>query len=270
MVPEPYRVAGKRQETHDTWTVALEPAGQALSPFEPGQFAMLYSFGAGEAPISISADLTSPGPLVHTIRDVGAVTHGICLLDEGAYVGARGPFGSSWPIVGSEGRDILVVAGGIGLAPLRPVIYHVLANRASYGRLGILYGGRSPEELLYLDELEEWGARSDVDLLVAVDVGGPVWRGRVGVVTTLIPRADFDPQNTAAFVCGPEVMMRFVAAGLGDAGLPPSSIHISLERSMKCAVGLCGHCQLREVFICKDGPVFRSDRIEPLMNVRGL
>jgi NAD(P)H-flavin reductase len=270
MLPVPHRVAGKRRETHDTWTLELEPAGAGLDPFAPGQFGMLYAFGAGEVPISISADLTRPGPLVHTIRAVGAVTQVLCALEAGAYVGVRGPFGSAWPIAEAEARDIVVVAGGIGLAPLRPVIYHVLAHRERYGRLCVAYGGRSPAELLYRDELERWRGRLDADLDVAVDTAGPDWRGPVGVVTTLIPRADFDPANATAFVCGPEVMMRFAADALRAAGLPDTSIQVSLERSMKCAVGHCGHCQLRELFICKDGPVFGHDRVEPLLRTRAL
>src|SRR5271167_4961835 len=143
MVPAAYRLAGKRQETHDTWSVTLEPAGDALAPFAPGQFAMLYAFGIGEAPISVSGDLSGAGPLVHTIRAVGSVTEAICGLQPGGYVGARGPFGGPWPIAEADGRDILVVAGGIGLAPLRPVIYHVLSHRERYGRLTVAYGGRS-------------------------------------------------------------------------------------------------------------------------------
>lgn len=271
MVPVPYRMVDKRQETHDSWTLTLEPTGEPLARFAPGQFSMLYAFGIGEAPISISGDLSDGGgPLVHTIRAVGAVTEALCALEPTQYVGARGPFGGSWPIEAAEGRDIVLVAGGIGLAPLRPLIYHVLRHRDRYGRLVVAYGGRSAAELLYLDELEHWRGRFDVDLDVSVDSGDGGWRGRVGVVTTLVPRADFDPANTTAFVCGPEVMMRFAIAALGAAGLPAESIQVSMERSMRCAVGHCGHCQLRERFMCKDGPVFRSDLIEPLMRVREL
>jgi NAD(P)H-flavin reductase len=268
--PTPYRMAGKRQETHDTWTLTFEAADEGLPAFSPGQFAMLYAFGVGEAPISISGDLGGGGPLVHTVRAVGAVTETLCGLQPGEYVGVRGPFGSHWPITEAEGRDIVVVAGGIGLAPLRPVIYHVLAHRDRYGSLIVAYGGRSAGELLYVDELEHWRGRFDVALDVTVDSGDGGWRGRVGVVTTLIPRAQFDPANATAFVCGPEVMMRFTYGALRDAGLPAESIQMSMERSMRCAIGHCGHCQLRELFICKDGPVFRGDRIEPLMRVREL
>jgi NAD(P)H-flavin reductase len=273
MVPAWYRVAWKRQETHDTWTLSLEPEAEGIGRFAPGQFAMLYAFGTGEVPISVSGDLTGrarAGSLVHTVRAVGAVTRAICALEPGASLGARGPFGTSWPIEAGGGRDIVVVAGGIGLAPLRPVIYHVLANRDRYGRLVIAYGGRSPAELLYLDELERWRGRFDVELEVTVDAAGSGWRGRVGVVTALIPRAQLDPERTTAFVCGPEVMLRFTSAALREAGMPDESIHVSLERSMKCAVGVCGHCQLRELFICKDGPVFSYDRVDALVRARAL
>jgi NAD(P)H-flavin reductase len=270
MLPVSYRVAGKRPETRDTWTLTLEPEGEELERFSPGQFAMLYSFGTGEVPISISADLTRPGPLRHTIRAVGAVTESLCALEDGAYVGVRGPFGTAWPIEEAEGRDIVVMAGGIGLAPLRPVIYHVLANRERYGRLCVMYGGRSPAELLYLDELREWRGHFDIQLDVAVDSAGPEWRGRVGVVTTLVQRTELDPDNATAFLCGPEVMMRFGVAALQERGVPPETIYVSLERSMKCAIRLCGHCQLGPEFICHDGPVFTWDRVEPLLRVREL
>ncbi len=270
LVPVPHRVAELHAETHDTWTLTLEPIGEGLARFAPGQFAMLYAFGVGEVPISVSGGVDRPDSLVHTVRAVGSVTQALCGLDPGAYVGVRGPFGTPWPIAGTEGRDILIIAGGIGLAPLRPVIYHVLANRERYGRLIVAYGGRAPTELLYLDELERWRGRFDVDLSVTVDSADRSWRGHVGVVTTLIARAEFDPLNATAFVCGPEVMMRFTVAALRDGGVAGQSILVSMERSMKCAIGHCGHCQLRESFVCKDGPVFRSDLIGPLMRLREL
>jgi NAD(P)H-flavin reductase len=271
LLPAPFRVADRRQETHDTWTLRLEPTGDPLERFQPGQFAMLYAFGAGEVPISISGDLTGDGrPLVHTVRAVGAVTRSICSLREGDTVGARGPYGTAWPLAHAEGRDVVIVAGGIGLAPLRPVIYDLVANRDRYGSVSILYGGRSPAELLYVDELERWRGRFDVGVEVAVDTAQAGWRGRVGVVTTLIPPATFDPGNAVAMVCGPEVMMRFAGMALADAGLPDSAIWLSLERSMKCAVGFCGHCQLGPLFVCKDGPVFRRSDVARWMEIREL
>ena len=266
MVPTPLRVARRERETHDTWTLELVPAnGAGLLNYAPGQFGMLYAFGAGEVPISISAL-----PLVHTVRAVGAATSQICALRRGEVVGARGPFGSAWPLAEAEGRDVVLVAGGIGLAPLRPVVHHLLERRERHGNVVVLYGGRSPPELLYLRELERWRSRPDVEVGVTVDRADADWRGRVGVVTTLIGRAVFDPQKTVAMICGPEVMMRFVVAALRERGVADEGIFVSLERSMKCAIGLCGHCQLGPAFICKDGPVFRWDAVEPLLKVREL
>jgi NAD(P)H-flavin reductase len=263
-LPAPFRVAERRQETHDTWTLRLEPAnGAGAAAFAPGQFAMLYAFGAGEAPISISR--VDGDGLVHTIRAVGAVTEALCSAD---VVGVRGPFGSVWPVAQAEGRDVLLIAGGIGLAPLRPVVDALLAERARYGEVSILYGGRAPRELLYLDELERW--RRDVAVHVIVDVPDDRWAGPVGVVTKLIARARFDPARTVAMTCGPEVMMRFAAAAVAQRGVPDDAIWLSLERSMHCAVGHCGHCQLRELFICRDGPVLRRDVVTPLMEAAEL
>ena len=263
MLPVPHRVAHKRQDTHDTWTLTLEPVGEALPAFAPGQFAMLYAAGVGEVPISLSA-----APLVHTIRAVGPVTETICRAERGDLLGVRGPFGAAWPLDEHEGYDVVVVAGGIGLAPLRPAIRHVLDHRDRFGRLVVLYGAREPRELLYDDERGKWDVSAEVG--VSVDTAGPDWRGRVGVVTTLIPRAGFDPQQAVAFVVGPEVMMRFTVTALQDRGVSADRIHISMERNMQCGVGHCGHCQLGPLFICKDGPVFRQDRIEPWLGIRDL
>jgi NAD(P)H-flavin reductase len=266
--PVPFRVVATRPETPDTWTLELVPAGRPIVAFAPGQFAMLYAFGAGEVPISVSGDVE--GPLVHTIRSVGAVTEALCSLRPGDVVGVRGPFGTAWPLAEAEGRDVVVVAGGIGLAPLRPAIYHLLAERERYGGVAIVYGGRSPEELLYASELERWRARFDVSLHVTVDAASADWRGRVGVVTTLLPRTTFAADNVLAMLVGPEVMMRFTAAALRDRDVPAESIWVSLERSMKCGVGWCGHCQLGPLFVCKDGPVARLDRVQRWMGVREL
>ena len=231
---------------------------------------MLYAFGIGEAPISVSGDLDAGGSLVHTIRAVGAVTSALCRSVLGQDVGVRGPFGRPWPLKEAEGADVVVVAGGIGLAPLRPVIYHLLANRERYGNVVVLYGGRSPIDLLYPEELELWRSRFDVQVEVTVDGAPPGWRGPVGVVTKLVPRADFDAARAIALICGPEVMMRFTAATLEGLGLSKQRIYVSMERSMHCAIGLCGHCQLQHLFVCKDGPVFPLDAIEPLLRVREL
>jgi NAD(P)H-flavin reductase len=272
MTPIPFRVTGRTRETADTWTLELEPQnGRALPAFEPGQFSMLYAFGTGEVPISVSGDLSDGnGRLVHTIRAVGAVTTALCGCKTGQAVGVRGPFGKPWPVADAEGSDVVVVAGGVGLAPLRSLVYHLLANRERFGRLVLLYGSRSPADLLYAGELESWRGRFDVQVEVTVDSARADWRGRVGVVTKLVPAADFDPLKAVALICGPEVMMRFTASALEERGIARDRIFVSLERNMHCAIGMCGHCQLREYFICKDGPVFALDRVEPLLRVREL
>ena len=269
-LPIAFRVADKQRETRDTWTLWLEPADATVPDrFAPGQFAMLYAFGAGEVPISVSS-IGGDGAVVHTVRAVGAVTEAICAAKPGDVLGVRGPFGTAWPVAEAEGQDVVVVAGGIGLAPLRPVVHELLAHRERYGDVSILYGGRSPAELLYVSEVEGWRARFDVDVDVTVDVADADWHGRVGVVPRLIPNAVFDPERVVAMMCGPEVMMRFTAVALQDRGVSDDRIWLSLERSMTCATGHCGHCQLGPLFICKDGPVLRHDVVEPLMRVAEL
>ena len=270
LLPVPFRVAGTRQDTHDTWTLTLEPrAGPPLPVFAPGQFAMLYAYGAGEVPISLSGG-GSDRTLVHTVRAVGTITARLCALAEGDTLGVRGPYGTPWPLAAAAGRDVIVVAGGIGLAPVRPVIRELVEHRDRYGRVTVLYGGRAPEELLYGDEVAAWAARGDVVIETIVDAADAGWRGRVGLVTKLVPLVDADPANAIAMMCGPEPMMRFTAAALGDRGIGPESVWVSLERSRKCGVGHCGHCQLGPLFVCKDGPVVRHDVAAPLMAVRGL
>lgn len=270
MLPLAYRVNGKRRELADTWTLELEPAAEARAgDFGPGQFAMLYAFGAGEVPISISRGGFDGGPLVHTVRAVGAATRAICASEPGDSLGVRGPFGTEWPLAEAEGGDVVVVTGGIGLAPLRPAIDRLIAHRDRYGEVTLLYGSRSPEEMLYADELDQWRA-AGIAVETTVDSAPPGWEGRVGLVTALIAGASFDPAAVTALVCGPEVMMRFVAVALGDRGVGAERIHVSLERNMKCAIGFCGHCQLGHRFICRDGAVFPYPQVSSLMGVREL
>ena len=269
MVPTLARLTGRRRETADTWTLALEAGGPGDAfRFAPGQFNMLYVFGVGEVPISMSGDPGGPGPLVHTVRAVGAVSSALARARPGELIGVRGPFGAGWPLEQALGADVLVIAGGLGLAPLRPALYRLLAERQRFGRVVLLYGTRSPADILFRRELESWRRRLDLELEVTVDHASSDWRGNVGVVTTLIPRAAFDPLHSIAMVCGPEVMMRFAIASLRDVGLPDDAIYLSMERNMKCAIGHCGHCQLGPTFICKDGPVFRYDRVAGLLSAR--
>lgn len=270
MTPLPYRVVRRRRENHDNWTLELEPVGDAIEPIGPGQFDMLYAFGVGEVPISTSGDPANGGTLVHTIRAVGSVTQALCAAAPGDVIGVRGPFGNRWPLEEARGHDLVLVGGGVGLPPLRPALYHVLAHRGDVGEFVLLYGGRTPRDLLFTRELERWRGRLDVSVDVTVDSASSDWRGRVGVVTTLIPSARIEPENTVAFVVGPEIMMRFTARALLERGVSPDRIWISMERTMRCGVGLCGHCQVGPTLICRDGPVYRWDEIARLLEVQEL
>ena len=270
MTPVRYRVAGTRLElaAPRTVTLALVPLDEPLPPFRAGQFNMVWSFGVGEVAVSVSGDPSrTDTPLLHTVRSVGAVTASLCAAQPGDVVGLRGPFGTPWGVEDAVGGDVVFVGGGIGVAPLRSAIDAVLARRDAYGHVAVLIGARSPGDLLYPDEVESWSRRGDLQVEVTVDRAEGSWRGDVGVVTTLIPHIGGDPARTTAFVCGPEVMMRFVAAALVERGVPASRVRISMERNMKCGVAQCGHCQYGESFVCTDGPVFGWDRVGPHFRV---
>lgn len=268
VVPRPHRIHSLRRETSDTCTLDLEPmAGQSAERFAPGQFNMLYAFGVGEAAISISGDPGRTGVVSHTLREVGAVTRALGRLSPGDAVGVRGPFGHGWPLDEAAGHDVVLLAGGIGFAPLRSVVYELLAHRDRYGRIALAHGARTPGDVLFRDELEAWQESSWLDVAVSVDRATESWPGRVGVVTTLLRYLTFDPSDTIAFLCGPEVMMRFAAADLVARGVSPSSIYLALERNMQCGVGLCGHCQMGPALLCRDGPVFSFDAAEPWLRV---
>jgi NAD(P)H-flavin reductase len=269
MRPRPFRLARVRRETRDTFTITLEPTeGDRSFIFRPGQFNMLYALGSGEVPISMSGPPGDVTHVVHTLRAVGPVTEHLHRLRTGDVIGLRGPFGTSWPVDAVHGSDVVFVAGGIGLAPLRPALYHVLAHRERYGRVVLLFGARSPDDILFAREIETWRGRFDVTVEVVVDRAAPGWHGSVGVVTSLIPRAPCDPAQTVAMICGPEVMMKFAVQELVERGVEPGRVYVSLERNMKCAIGLCGHCQFGPMFICKDGPVYRYDRVARLLGIR--
>jgi NAD(P)H-flavin reductase len=220
-------------------------------------------------PISISGDPSSGGQIEHTVRDVGGVTHALVHAVPGSILGVRGPFGSSWRPEDGEGGDLVIVAGGIGLAPLRPALLAALTARDRYSRIVLLYGTRSPDDVVFSGQLRDWADRG-VQVEVIVDYGPPSWTGRVGLVTQLVPRAGFDPHRSLALVCGPEVMMRYAATALLDRGVLADRVRVSLERNMKCGVGLCGHCQLRELFVCTDGPVFDFPKVADLLTMREL
>ncbi len=267
MAPRPFAIRRAFDETHDTFTMDLTAAdGDGDLTFAPGQFNMLYVHGVGEVPISISGDPDRPEIITHTTRAVGTVTRAMRKLRRGDVIGVRGPYGEGWPVRQQEGRDVVIVAGGIGLAPLRPAVYSILRLRNAYKRVVLLYGTRSPIDILYQDELEQWRGRFDMDVYVTVDRGMDKWRGNVGFVSNLIGKAPFDPTNAAALLCGPEVMMRVCATELLKRGIAVNDIHVSLERNMKCAVGFCGHCQLGPYFVCKDGPVFPYPAVREILS----
>jgi NAD(P)H-flavin reductase len=266
--PAPWRVTATRRESADTVTLELEPPAGAVFAFRPGQFNMLGAFGIGEVPISISGDPAAGGPVLHTIRDVGMATRALCTLEPGDHVGVRGPYGTCWPLEEAEGGDVVIIAGGIGLPPVRPALYHVLAHRDRYQRVVLLYGARTPGDLLFTDELAGWRSRFDCDVQVTVDAAAGGWRGDVGVVPDLIATARFDPAAATAFMVGPEIMMRFTVRALLSAGVPEDRIFLSMERNMQCAVAMCGHCQLGPFLVCRDGPVFCHQSLAPWLRLR--
>jgi NAD(P)H-flavin reductase len=266
MTPVMYRVEARRIDLDDTATLSLAPVDTPIERPVAGQFNMLWAFGIGEAPISLAG--ADGDVLHHTIRRAGKVSTALWAAREGDLIGMRGPFGTGWGLEAAKGRDILLVAGGIGMAPLRSVVEELMSNRQDYGRAALLVGARGPDGLLYRDLLESWRSRLDIEVEVTVDTAPPSWRGNVGVVTKLIDPAPVDPEKTTAYVCGPEVMMRFTAQAAAARGVPRDQIFVSLERNMHCAIGHCGHCQLGPAFVCKDGPVLPWPTVEPLMRVR--
>lgn len=264
------RVESVVRETADVTTLALRAPHAAATPPAPGQFNMLTAFAVGEAAISVSGT-GADGMLRHTIRAVGPVSRALAAARVGDLVGVRGPFGRGWPMrwrSAPEPRDLVIVAGGLGLAPLRPAILAAIEARPRLGRLTIVVGARSPNDFVHHEDLEDWRARGDLDLVVTVDKASPQWTRRVGFVTHAIPTLQHDPARTIALICGPEVMMRATALALLGTGVPPGSIFLSMERNMKCAVGLCGRCQFGKSFVCHDGPVFTWAEIGSRMTMR--
>jgi NAD(P)H-flavin reductase len=267
-LPTPRRITRATQDLADVFTFDLDVADGGGFAFAPGQFNMLYLHGVGEVAISVSGDPGDPSTLTHTIRAVGTVTRPMQKLRVGDWLGVRGPYGTPWPLDKAVGRDLVIVAGGLGLAPLRPLIVQALARREQFGRVVVLIGARSPADLLFMQDVATWRGRFDVQLDAIVDRADRSWRGPVGVVTRLVEDADFDGPNATAFVCGPEAMMRFVGRALVGRNLTPGDVWLSMERSMKCGVGLCGHCQWGPTFVCKEGPVYSFDRAARLLATR--
>lgn len=265
MLPNIARVSRRRRDGADVVTLDID-TGNAAITFTPGQFNMLTVFDVGEVPISFSGNPADANCLRHTVRGVGAVSKALCQLRVGDKLGWRGPFGNGWPLASAEGRDVVIIAGGLGLAPLRPVLYRLVSEREHFGRVVLLYGSRGPADILFQHELKSWRRHLEVD--ITVDHAGADWHGHVGVVTTLVTQTEFDPTRTMAWVCGPEIMMRFTIAALRDKGLSDEAIYLSMERNMQCGVGHCGHCQFGSLLLCRDGPVVRYDRVRDLLALK--
>jgi NAD(P)H-flavin reductase len=269
MLPAPHVVVDSWAETALTATLAVRPIDGDPFPFTAGQVSMLYAFGVGEVPISLSSDPADRSCHWYTIRRAGRVTEALTRLRRGDLLGVRGPFGQPWPLDGAAGGDLIIVAGGIGLAPLRSAIVRVTAERDRFRRVRVLYGAKSPEELVFGTDMHAWTSGPDITVSVTFDTPDAGWEGQVGLVTDLLPD-DIDTAGTTALLCGPEVMMRATITRLEERGLPRTSVWLSLERNMLCGVGLCGHCQLGPFFICIDGPVLRADRVAHLLEVAEL
>jgi sulfhydrogenase subunit gamma (sulfur reductase) len=267
-LPELANITEIRDETYDTKTFRLafaDPARWDTFQYRPGQFVEVSVFGVGEAPFCLASPRNGPNAFEITVRGAGAVTDALHKLETGDQVGVRGPLGNGFPFEEMKGRDILFVGGGIGLPPLRPLIWDMLEAKDTFGKITILYGARTPKDLVYRDELDRWGAREDVTFLVTVDAADDSWTGNVGVVGTLFSKVDIDPKMTTAFVCGPPIMIRFVVTDLLRMGLPEEHIYTTLERHMRCGVGKCNHCLIGDKYVCTDGPVFNYHQMKTMM-----
>lgn len=256
-------IAIKRFTEKEKWFEIRLPEGRSLG-HQPGQFVQVSLFGAGEAPISVTSSPTKEGSFELCVREVGMLTKIFHNLKVGSTIGIRGPYGKGFDVESFKGKDILIIGGGIGIVPLRSLINYVIDNRKDYGRLIILYGAKTPDELLYPDDLKLWDKSNDIEYHITVDQGTPEWKGNTGVITTLIPGLDLDLPNTITAVVGPPIMYKFVLMSLKTKRIPDKNIYLSLERRMKCGVGKCGHCQINHSYVCQDGPVYHYPELKHL------
>ena len=271
--PHLAKIIDRVQESDTIFTLRLhfnDPAIQAGYAFKPGQFNMVYLPGAGEVPISLSSDPEEKEFFSHTIRVAGRVTKGIDQLDAGNQIGIRGPYGQGWPLDSAEGKDVIIVTGGLGCAPVVAVIHYVLKRRERFRRLIILQGVKHSHDLIWRASFERWAQAPDTQVLIAANATEAIWPWHIGTPIDLVNQAEFDPTNAVAMICGPEGMIVAAAKSLAARGLSEKDIHVSLERNMQCALGLCGHCQLGGKFLCKDGPVFSYPEVKLLLERGGL
>lgn len=264
-LPVQARITGTTAMTARERLFTVELADGSPLGHAPGQFVEVSVFGVGEAPISVSSSPTAQGSAFELcVRDAGSVTGAMHRLAEGATIGIRGPYGRGFPLDELRGHDLLFVAGGLGLAPLRSMINYVVDRRGEFGRVTLLYGARTPSDMLFTDEYVRWNTSDEFSVQSTVDVGDGIWDGNVGAITMLMDRLDINPLRVSALVVGPPVMFRFVLKSILAKGVYESRIFLSLERRMKCGVGKCGHCQVDDVYVCRKGPVFAYNRLRSL------
>lgn len=268
LTPEAYQVKSIAHETSDIFTLSLTKPGGGRFEFLPGQFNMLYQFGYGEAAISISGDSENNEELIHTVRAVGSVTRSLQKLKIGDEIGVRGPFGSHWPL-SKDYRDVLIITGGIGIAALQSAMYYLAKRAKEYRKVTLLYGSRLPQDIFYKNDIEKF-KQSGLNVEITVDHADLEWKGNVGVVTKFIRKNLEDPNHTLVLICGPEIMMKFAIYELMQAKVEQGNIYLSMERSMQCALGFCGHCQYGPYFLCKDGPVFSYAQLKTWLLIKEL
>lgn len=271
-LPHEIEVVERIQESPTIFTLRLrftDPALHKAFRFAPGQFNMLYLYGVGEVAISIVSDPDDEHQFDHTIRVVGRVTRGLAQLKAGDRLGVRGPYGRGWPLTQAQGRDLMVITGGLGCAPVVSVINYVIRRRDDFRRLIIMQGVKHSDDLIWRNQYAHWSKQRDTQVLVAANVGASLWPWHLGNVTDLFSKVEFDPAYAMVMMCGPEGMMRVAVDHLRERGVHENNIYLSMERSMNCAVGLCGHCQYGGKFVCKDGPVFSYSEAKPLFGIRG-
>lgn len=269
MIPELFRIQEYRRERGSAFSITLSAVNSFEEfSFQPGQFNMLYVFGHGEVPISITGNPEEKQNIAHTVKIVGSVTYAMSALQRGDMLGVRGPFGSAWPLRAAKGKDVLLAAGGLGLAPFKPLLYHILMNRQEYGKVVLYYGAKTPQDILYSEELKQWSDLHQVEITLTVDTPDQEWQGNIGVVPRLIEQCEINPEQTISMICGPEMMIRFCINALLNKGMKASEIYLSMERNMKCAAGFCGRCQFGPYFLCREGPVFSYHQVKHIFNIR--
>lgn len=271
-IPYPAIITRRIQETNTLFTLSLEFEDKTLHEqyeFIPGQFNMVYLHGIGEIAISIMSDPVEQHSYDHTIRAVGRVSKGLMALKTGEHVALRGPFGRGWPLMLARDKDVIILTGGLGCAPVISVINYIMRRRLHYGKIMILQGVKHSDDFIYQQHYAHWQQQPNTEVLIAADQSGPSWPWMTGRITNMLDELSFNPQHTIAMLCGPEVMMRVAIEALSKKGMSDDDMYLSMERSMHCATGHCGHCQFGGKFVCKDGPVFSFSQICDLFYVSG-